>query len=44
MSDKKQAEQIEKLNKLKEKDLPENIQKSIAEKQKALENNTVIRK
>lgn len=34
MSDKKQAEQIEKLNKLKEKNLPENIQKSIAEKQK----------
>lgn len=34
MNDKKQQEQIEKLNKLKEKDLPENIKKSIAEKQK----------
>ena len=44
MSDKNQKEQIEKLEKLKEKNLPENVQKSIAEKQKALENNTVIRK
>jgi hypothetical protein len=44
MSDKKQQDQIEKLEKLKEKNLPENIQKSIVEKQKALENNTVIRK
>ena len=34
MADKQQQEQIEKLNKLKEKELPANVQKSIAEKQK----------
>lgn len=34
MSDKNQKEQIEKLEKLKEKNLPDHIQKSIAEKQK----------
>lgn len=34
MSDKKQQEQIDKLKQLSQKPLPENIQKSIAEKQK----------
>ena len=37
MSDQKQKEQIEKLEKLKEKNLPENVQKSIAEKQKHIQ-------
>lgn len=36
MDNKKQAEQIEKLNKLKEKSLPDNVRKSIDEKQKHL--------
>lgn len=44
MSDKNQKEQIEKLEKLKEKNLPDHIKKSITEKQQALQNNTVIRK
>lgn len=44
MNKDKQVEQIEKLEKLKEKNLPENIKKSITEKQNALQNNTVIRK
>jgi hypothetical protein len=34
MNDQKQKEQIEKLNKLKEKPLPDHIKKSIDEKQK----------
>lgn len=34
MTDKKQQEQIDKLKQLKEKELPENIRKSIAEKEK----------
>jgi len=37
MSDQKQKEQIEKLEKLKEKNLPENVKKSIAEKQKHIQ-------
>jgi hypothetical protein len=37
MNDQKQKEQIEKLEKLKEKPLPENVQKSIAEKQKHIQ-------
>lgn len=34
MADKKQQEQIDKLKQLKEKELPENVRKSIAEKEK----------
>lgn len=44
MSDKNQKEELEKLKKLKDQNLPEHIQKSIDQKQKALENNQVIRK
>jgi hypothetical protein len=36
MSDKNQKEQIEKLNKFKENSLPDNVRKSIDEKQKHL--------
>lgn len=36
MDTKNQKEQIEKLNKLKEKNLPDNVRKSIDEKQKHL--------
>lgn len=34
MPDKKQQETIDKLKQLKEKELPENVRKSVAEKQK----------
>jgi hypothetical protein len=44
MQDKKQQVSIDKLKQLDQKNLPENVKKSIAEKQKALETNQVIRK
>lgn len=37
MTEKEKQEQVEKLNKLKEKNLPDNIQKSIADKEKKLQ-------
>lgn len=44
MQDNKQQKSLDELKKLDQKNLSESVKKSIAEKQKALETNRVVRK
>jgi hypothetical protein len=44
MSGEKQQQSLDEMKKLQEKELPVNVKRSIADKQKAIETNKIVRK